>query len=76
VKCVLASDWGTSFLFIPLMPCLVLISYFYTFLFPSAALMPMEYCLPMMDVVEEPDFAVTYRQFVQDRTGVKLIIEL
>lgn len=53
-------------------------SYFYTFLFPSAALMPMEYCLPLMDVadiVQDLDFVVTYRQFILDRTGVALIIE-
>mmetsp|Transcript_29129 Transcript_29129/g.70337 ORF Transcript_29129/g.70337 Transcript_29129/m.70337 type:complete len:290 (+) Transcript_29129:83-952(+) len=52
--------------------------YFFTFLFPSTALMPLEYCLPLMDVadvVEDVDFLVTYRAFVHDRTGVDLIIE-
>lgn len=52
--------------------------YFFTFLFPSAALMPLEYCLPLMDVadvVEDVDWLVSYRQFVHDRTGVDLIIE-
>jgi len=54
------------------------INYFYTFLFPSTALLPMEYCFPLMDtadVVEDPGFVVTYRQFVLERTGVELIIE-
>jgi hypothetical protein len=53
-------------------------SYFYTFLFPSTALMPMEYCMPLMDTadtVENAEFVVTYREFVHDRTGVYLIIE-
>lgn len=52
--------------------------YFFTFLFPSTALMPLEYCLPLMDVadvVEDLDFIVAYRGFVRDRTGVELIIE-
>lgn len=52
--------------------------YFFTFLFPSTALMPLEYCLPLMDVsdvVEDLDFIVSYREFVHDRTGVDLIIE-
>lgn len=61
-----------------LFPTFTYASYFYTFLFPSAALMPMEYCLPLMDVadiVQDLDFVVTYRQFILDRTGVALIIE-
>lgn len=52
--------------------------YFFTFLFPSTALMPLEYCLPIMDVVdvvEDLDFILSYREFVKDRTGVELIIE-
>lgn len=55
------------------------ISYFYSFLFPSAALMPLEYCLPLMDtadVVEDLDFVSSYREYVVDRTGVELMIEL
>jgi hypothetical protein len=55
----------------------ILQSYFYTLLFPSAALMPMEYCFPLMDVadvVTDLDFVVSYRQFVLERTGVGLII--
>eukprot|EP00529_Nitzschia_sp_RCC80_P026140 CAMPEP_0113454614 /NCGR_PEP_ID=MMETSP0014_2-20120614/7952_1 /TAXON_ID=2857 /ORGANISM="Nitzschia sp." /LENGTH=339 /DNA_ID=CAMNT_0000346021 /DNA_START=31 /DNA_END=1050 /DNA_ORIENTATION=+ /assembly_acc=CAM_ASM_000159 len=55
------------------------INYFYTFLFPSAALMPLEYCLPLMDtadVVEDLYFVADYRQFVIDRTGVELMIEI
>mmetsp|Transcript_16917 Transcript_16917/g.20101 ORF Transcript_16917/g.20101 Transcript_16917/m.20101 type:complete len:282 (-) Transcript_16917:485-1330(-) len=52
--------------------------YFVTFLFPSAALMPLEYCLPIMDVadcVTDLEFLISYREYVQDRTGVELIIE-
>ncbi|CAJ1952322.1 unnamed protein product [Cylindrotheca closterium] len=52
--------------------------YFFTFLFPSTALMPLEYCLPLMDVadvVEDVEWLVSYRKFVHDRTGVDLIIE-
>eukprot|EP00980_Cylindrotheca_fusiformis_P000096 scaffold19_cov114-Cylindrotheca_fusiformis.AAC.43 len=52
--------------------------YFITFLFPSTALMPLEYCLPLMDVadtVEDLDFLVEYRGFVKERTGVELIIQ-
>ncbi|KAL3941668.1 MAG: hypothetical protein SGBAC_004009 [Bacillariaceae sp.] len=52
--------------------------YFFTFLFPSTALMPLEYCLPLMDVadvVEDVDFLISYREFVHDRTGVDLIIQ-
>ena len=53
-------------------------SYFVTFLFPSTALMPLEYCLPLMDVadtVEDLDFLESYRAYVKERTGVELIIE-
>lgn len=53
-------------------------SYFVTFLFPSTALMPLEYCLPLMDVadaVENLDFLVRYRAYVKERTGVEIIIE-
>lgn len=51
---------------------------FYTFVFPSTALMPMEYCCPLMDtadIVEDAEFVATYREFLHDRTGVDLIIE-
>jgi hypothetical protein len=40
--------------------------------------MPMEYCFPLMDtadVVEDPEFVFSYREFVEERTGVSLIIE-
>jgi hypothetical protein len=53
-------------------------SYFYTFVFPSTALMPMEYCCPLMDtadIVGDAEFVATYREFLHDRTGVDLIIE-
>ena len=53
-------------------------SWFYTFLFPSTALMPMEYCMSLTDtadVVEDGAFVVDYRDFVLERTGVELIIE-
>ncbi|KAG7344775.1 hypothetical protein IV203_032306 [Nitzschia inconspicua] len=53
-------------------------SYFYTFIFPSTALMPMEYCCPLMDtadIVGDVEFVATYREFLHDRTGVELIIE-
>lgn len=52
--------------------------YMFTLLFPSAALMPLEYCLPIMDVadcVQDLDFLINYREYVQNRTGVELIIE-
>lgn len=52
--------------------------YFISFLFPSTALMPLEYCLPLMDVadtVEDLEFVESYREFVTQRTGVELIIE-
>lgn len=40
--------------------------------------MPLEYCLPIMDVadcVQDLDFLINYREYVQNRTGVELIIE-
>jgi hypothetical protein len=40
--------------------------------------MPLEYCLPLMDVfdvVEDLDFLLSYREFVKERTGIALIIE-
>ena len=52
--------------------------YLTTFLFPSSAMMPLEYCLPLMDVadtVEDLEFVESYREFVQQRTGVELTIE-
>ena len=52
-------------------------SYFVTFLFPSTALMPMEYCLPLMDAfdcVEDLEFVESYRDYVIERTGVELVI--
>mmetsp|Transcript_27648 Transcript_27648/g.38890 ORF Transcript_27648/g.38890 Transcript_27648/m.38890 type:complete len:285 (+) Transcript_27648:94-948(+) len=52
--------------------------YFVTLLFPSTAIMPLEYCLPLMDVadtVEDLDFVERYREFVIERTGAELIIE-
>uniref|UniRef100_A0A7S4HTS6 Uncharacterized protein n=1 Tax=Odontella aurita TaxID=265563 RepID=A0A7S4HTS6_9STRA len=62
--CHRATAWGTG--------------YFMTFLFPSSALMPLEYCLPLMDAadtVEDLEFLVGYREFLQQRTGIELIIE-
>ena len=41
--------------------------------------MPLEYYLPLMDtadVVEDLDFVAAYRQFVVDRTGVEMMIEI
>jgi hypothetical protein len=52
--------------------------YLSTFIFPSTALMPLEYCLPLMDVadfVEDLEFVESYREFILERTGVELIIE-
>jgi len=52
--------------------------YLVTLLFPSAALMPLEYCLPIMDVadcVTDLEFLINYREYVRERTGVELIIE-
>jgi hypothetical protein len=62
----------------PNFPILFFRSYFVTFLFPSTALMPLEYCLPLMDVadtVEDLDFLESYRAYVKERTGVEMIIE-
>ena len=62
--CRRATTWSTA--------------YYSTFLFPSTALMPLEYCLPLMDVadtVEDLAFLETYREFIVQRTGVELIIE-
>lgn len=62
--CRQATTWSTS--------------YYSTFLFPSTALMPLEYCLPLMDVadtVEDIEFLESYREFLVKRTGVELIIE-
>jgi hypothetical protein len=53
-------------------------NYFVTLLFPSTALMPMEYCLPLMDVADTVDdlaFVESYREFIKERTGIELIIE-
>mmetsp|Transcript_33716 Transcript_33716/g.38402 ORF Transcript_33716/g.38402 Transcript_33716/m.38402 type:complete len:283 (+) Transcript_33716:48-896(+) len=52
--------------------------YLTTFIFPSTALMPLEYCLPLMDVadtVEDIEWLENYREFLVKRTGVELIIE-
>jgi len=52
--------------------------YIVTFFFPSAALMPLEYCLPIMDTfdcIENLDSLISYQKYIQDRTGVELIIE-
>jgi len=50
--------------------------YLYSFLFPSSALLPLEYCLPLMDgdTCEDLDFIESWREFVLDRTGVSLTI--
>lgn len=51
--------------------------YLVTFLFPSSALMPMEYCLPFMDTfdfVEDLESVERFREYVLERTGVQLII--
>lgn len=57
---------------------LVLLSrYFVTMIFPSTALMPMEYCMPLMDTfdfVEDLELVARYRDFVMERTGVELAI--
>jgi hypothetical protein len=40
--------------------------------------MPLEYCLPLMDVadsVEDLAFVESYRNYVIKRTGVEMIIE-
>jgi len=52
-------------------------SYLVGLFLPSTVLLPMEYCLPLMDVadtVEDMDFLVRYRTFVKARTGVDIII--
>ena len=62
-SCRSATTWGTPYLV--------------SLLLPSAALMPLEYCLPLQDVmdcVEDLDSLADWRQFIQDRTGVSLII--
>uniref|UniRef100_A0A7S2R6N1 Uncharacterized protein n=1 Tax=Eucampia antarctica TaxID=49252 RepID=A0A7S2R6N1_9STRA len=61
--CFQATHWGTG--------------YFLSFFFPSSSLLPLEYCLPLMDVadfVENLDTVENYRNFVKDRTGAELIV--
>lgn len=63
-SCRQATSWGSG--------------YIVTFLFPSAALMPLEYCLPLMDVadtVEDLEWVEGYRNWLKERTGVELVIE-
>lgn len=53
-------------------------SYLFTYFSPSAALMPLEYCLPLADVentVEDLDFVVSYREYIKNETGVALILQ-
>lgn len=62
--CRRATHWSTGYLM--------------TFFFPSTALMPLEYCLPLMDVadtVEDIEWLENYREFLVKRTGVELTIK-
>lgn len=46
-------------------------------MFPSAAMLPLEYCLPLVDVadsVEDLEWLKTYREHVKSVTGVEMII--
>lgn len=52
-------------------------SYPLTFIFPSVALMPVEYCMPLMDTldfVEDFEGVALYREFVKHRTGIELVL--
>ena len=51
--------------------------YFCTLLMPSAALMPLEYCLLLTDdgKVEDLDSLSEWREYIQAETGIELIIE-
>ena len=45
---------------------------------PSVALMPLEYCLPLMDTgdcIEDLESLENWRSFIKDRTGVEITIE-
>jgi len=62
-SCHTATCWGTN--------------YFVSFLCPSTALLPMEYCLPFMDTldfIDDIDGAGDYVKFIKRRTGVSLIV--
>jgi hypothetical protein len=62
-KCRQATSWGSS--------------YFVSLLMPSIALMPLEYCVPLTDCgdyIEDLDSVKEWRNFIANRTGVKLII--
>ena len=51
--------------------------YFCTLLMPSAALMPLEYCLLLADAgnVEDLESLTEWREFIRGETGIELIIE-
>jgi len=59
-KCIQVTDWGGSYLV--------------SFLLPSAALGPLEFCLPMREQDSLERFE-SWRQFVDEQAGVKLIVK-
>ena len=53
-------------------------SYFSTLFSPSTALMPLEYCLPLMDTsdfISDIECLEDFREFIYKRVGIHLIIE-
>ena len=59
----LATSWGAG--------------YFTTLLMPSAALLPLEYCLPLMgdlDIVGDDEGMADWHAFVKAQTGINLLI--
>lgn len=59
----LATSWGAG--------------YFTTLLMPSAALLPLEYCLPLMgdlDIVGDDEGMADWHEFVKAQTGINLLI--
>lgn len=59
-KCLQATNWGHNYLL--------------SFLLPSAALGPLEFCLPMRDH-DSLERLAEWRQFVDEQSGVKIIVK-
>eukprot|EP00656_Telonema_subtile_P017311 TRINITY_DN19268_c0_g1_i1.p1 TRINITY_DN19268_c0_g1~~TRINITY_DN19268_c0_g1_i1.p1 ORF type:complete len:339 (+),score=79.71 TRINITY_DN19268_c0_g1_i1:35-1051(+) len=64
-QCRKATVWGSS--------------YAVTFMLPSSALMPLEYCLPLQetfDCIEDLDGLEEWIEFIKKRTGVAIVIRV
>jgi len=59
-KCIQVTDWGHNYLL--------------SFLLPSAALGPLEFCLPMRDH-DSLERLAEWRRFVDEQSGVKLVVK-